>query len=411
MSADNRIVDELRDAMLVSAALARHSAENAELDEIRAELESQLHEVFRVLAKSTAAETGWTSDDQAPGYLIRRNNELEIRLPFHLVRDFPQDESLDEIISFAAAVRSHNGSVVCISGSATQYGTLRSVGDVDFCEYVDVGAGNDARLSESVKHAMSIARDALFCFRVVVGRAKKRDQYVWPWTDQEEAVSEPGSISFTKCDFIADTTFEGVLALTKVVLPAGSDRRREDRDSHPLQEVPISPPGGWFPRRLHSPHEVGSYVNFLVNDIRERLEVHPVKAAKRALSLARLLFRADDAAMITNVLKRTTLLPLASLQSRLKLKPLVDAAITHADLPQWIRHQTDATLTRLCNACEDALLREIAAASEGSLHSRIQEIADRVEVILPTHRECAEIRRNLSSFLSDVDGSIIAELD
>jgi hypothetical protein len=65
---------------------------------------------------------------------------------------------------------------------------------------------------------------------------------------------------------------------------------REDeivRASFAAQEVPI--PGSVLPRPLCEPLQLGRYINFLIEQVQHYAQSNPVKALKRALSLARIL--------------------------------------------------------------------------------------------------------------------------
>ena len=110
-----------------------------------------------------------------------------------------------------------------------------------------------------------------------------------------------------KCDFIAQSQFQGTIEVTNVVLliDAGQPDRGSGERSFPFQEAPITSGGGWVPRNLDEPLVLGRYINWLNEEAGELLvEGKLGKAAKRIYALANALFRDDIANQMLSLIEK-----------------------------------------------------------------------------------------------------------
>jgi hypothetical protein len=176
-----------------------------------------------------------------------------------------------------------------LSGSAALLGSLKFVGDIDYCEYALPGTYTAADVVASVgAHATRVASP--LCERI-----KVRDTKWWRSADMWNAVAaaeltreiEAGA-SELKLDFVTKTNAVGAVEATNLalLLRAGAEDTGV-RASFAAQEVPM--PGAMLPRPLCDALQLGRYINFLVQQVAHYAQVSPVKATKRALSLSRIL--------------------------------------------------------------------------------------------------------------------------
>jgi hypothetical protein len=99
-------------------------------------------------------------------------------------------------------------------------------------------------------------------------------------------IDEEGAFHL-KLDFITSTRTVGAVEATNVALLLADGRDDVVRASFAAQEVPIL--GSVLPRPLCEPLQLGRYINFLIAQVQYYTDANPVKALKRALSLARIL--------------------------------------------------------------------------------------------------------------------------
>ena len=117
-------------ARLASTFDKKEPSEDAKrvLGEIRITIEA----IWSSLAAIAAARfKGTRLDDAQPGYVIRD----EVLVPFYLLEDLPETDQLVEIATLGLSLRVTKQGVICLSGSTALLGSLKFVGDIDYCEY------------------------------------------------------------------------------------------------------------------------------------------------------------------------------------------------------------------------------------------------------------------------------------
>lgn len=290
------------------------------------DLEDTIEKTFEVLATVLAARLeGWAADDENPGYLISEKKGVEIRVPWNLMPDFGSDES-DAMIGLAQRLKSGQDTVICLSGSGAIRQAFSHIGDLDFCEYVR-GTG----FTRVVKKAAVLEDEDLICWGIkslkTFPPVPSQSVLTRPWRPnpvKDETFLEVAAKTYVgKCDYLADTSFEGVIEVTNVVLVLGHPDAgdRAVQHSFPAQEAPLVGSGGWLPRSLTRPEAIGNYVRFLLEQARFYLEEGPVaKAVKRAFSLARLTFFSEEADEINLLFEQEKGFLVSVLRDRLSLR-------------------------------------------------------------------------------------------
>ena len=261
-------------------------------------------QLFAALA-AAATDGVWREDRDYPGY-VRLSGSDQVAAPYHIAAHFPVGGELAPFLALARAIRIDAGgsqSTICLSGSAAMLGAIAFHGDIDFCEYLDGRAADQAALSIA-DHCHSVS-DSLACLNARIVR------YIWqPGGDSRcdpEAVARalrdiaPGKRQ-GKMDFMATLGNHDAAEASNVLIWLDPDTRDDTRgSSFSQQEAPVDG-SGWMPRRLDEPAELGAYVRFLLRQIETFVSDSPIKAAKRALSLAFLFHLGPDAEALTDIL-------------------------------------------------------------------------------------------------------------
>jgi hypothetical protein len=206
---------------------------------------------------------------------------------------------------------------------------VHPVGDVDFCEYVarTANEGEDRSFARTVRKAASLDDDRLLCIRLKTLSPEKAERGR-PWGSSpggdQGFLLKAKAATVGKCDFIGRTQVEGVLEITNLVLildPVDPEAGAAQY-SFPPQEVPVGE-GSWVPRRLGEPLTLGRYVNWLCLEVDKQLSPDQggsvAKAAKRALSLTRILFLNDQANQILKLLDEHALMRVSAIRARKEL--------------------------------------------------------------------------------------------
>jgi uncharacterized protein YsxB (DUF464 family) len=293
-------------------------------------IRNSLATIFSAVARGIASHPSysrWTADDASPGYLVARVAGFELRAPWNVVTDFADDAVLGEFLGHAATVKLKGDSVICLSGSLLMKSVVGAISDVDLCEYV---AGTDQGFPKVAAQAMSTDGPEVICFQIGAHVAQglsptpKSVSIERPWSKEssEEFLRSVAVAGTGKCDFAVISQSEGVVEMTKIVLHV--DSRYPDTEgawdlSFPFQEMVVNG-GSWVPRRLASPQSVGRYVVWLFREVEHHASSAPVKAAKRALSLARILNSKALAEAAQSLLRQDDLALKAVLKARLKFQ-------------------------------------------------------------------------------------------
>jgi hypothetical protein len=275
--------------------------------------------IFGTIAKGIAGSArfrAWRPVDASPGYLVRDVSGLEVYAPWNLIADFPEGDSLSEFVELARRVRC-DSSAICLSGSAAVQSAVRVVGDIDYCEYIDLSG---PEMSEALSRATLVDAGDLLCLETKVIGTDATKRLVRPWSATERAQFLEGLDPATvgKCDFVALTAAHGAVELTKVVLRVDSANRNSEpwNKSFAFQEAMIAQGVGWAPRTRTAPEEVGIYVRWLMSQVNHYSSREAVKAGKRALALSRLAFLSDVANDVIAFLSREGVTQRALFRSR-----------------------------------------------------------------------------------------------
>jgi hypothetical protein len=204
-------------------------------------------------------------------------------------------------------------------------------------------------------------------------------------------IDEDGAYQL-KLDFITNTHAVGAVEATNMALLLAAGREDEIvRASFAAQEVAI--PGSVLPRPLCEPLQLGRYINFLIEQVQHYADRNPVKALKRALSLARILMLPNWDADLIECLQDPRAALTAAIEARSQLFSTMsvetDTDSARAHTCESLRRSLESTITEL----------EKALGSAVGTQPAIQVVAD---------GWAAEITLVLSSFVQDVRGAIAA---
>ena len=225
--------------------------------------------------------------------------------PVYLVEDIPDHAGLTEIADIGLAMRVATQGTICLSGSVALLRALEYVGDLDFCEYAECRAPSGSReVAAAVDvHARRTTLPICQRVKVVAGDTFSCDG---EWDAQARAVLEARideGKRHLKLDFVASTTLVGVVEATNVVLLLEDDPAATIAKSFAGQEVPIGRAGVILPRPIGDPVQLGRYINFLRDQVEVYLHEDPLKALKRGLSLARIMFLDDHGEALVELLR------------------------------------------------------------------------------------------------------------
>ena len=312
-------------------------------------MRSAIEDLWAWLAANAATVFPGASIDSAhPGYLVWD----KVLVPFYLLQDLPGTAELEELVSLGLSLRVTKGGVICLSGSTALLGTLRFVGDIDYCEY---GVPGMYSSSDTVERAGAhAARTACpICELVKVLNPKwSQSCAAWDSTTPVELmrlIDKDGAYQL-KLDFITNTQTVGAVEATNMVLLLVPGREEEIvRKSFAAQEVPVL--GSVLPRPLCEPLQLGRYINFLMEQVDHYADANPVKALKRALSLARILMLPQWDVDLIRCLQDPRAALTAAMEARSKLMQTLSAT-TEADSARGqtrdtLRHQLESTIEGL----------------------------------------------------------------
>jgi hypothetical protein len=224
------------------------------------------------------------------GYLVGGLDSYRIYVPFHLAEGLPQPPLLRELIATLDEMKFSEDGVICLSGSATFLASLDAIADIDAAEYVY----DPPRLWPENFNRL-LARK--FVRAVLISTHVDRANPHYPFEAARAALVKrcEGRAFPTRRDVI----FFQFVALQGQQAPIGASNkamgvgRRSGlgggASSYVFQEIVLAK-GDVPPRTLIAPKELGNYLNFLRDASKRALdEKNALKAAKRLLSLARLI--------------------------------------------------------------------------------------------------------------------------
>jgi hypothetical protein len=388
--------DEVRNLFLDCLNLARKdiSAEaRAAIESSRVEIEQLLAALATLVARRDRTKRWFTRAD-APGYLLRQVENVEIRVPLHLFDDVPPDDVVDELLRLAAAMRIEGG-VICLSGSCAVYGALHAVADCDFCEYLRGNTADTVRLATQA--AVDLASADLVPLKVM-GWGEKSWILLRPWPKPAVTDDRADTTRTIMAYYFGRTKFAGDVEVTKLMIPLDDDGEDARASSFPAQELPLASIEGWVPRSLFEPREIAAYAVFLHGQIKKYETSNVAKALKRAFSLARVLFLADEADAIAELFRSSDLLVRAVTHSRAEYAQRL--AAQYGEVPTDVRERALASAVEFFRRCAG----DDAAAAPATAEAILTALA-----ALPDS-SAATAGTLLERFVRSVDAMLPAEL-
>jgi hypothetical protein len=283
-------------------------------------LRNFLNKTWGNLCRIYAADKDeWSVDPVFKGYLVCEIPGNSIRVPFHLADYFPTGEAIEALSRLASDIRVTPNGVICISGSSTFLEALKHMADIDYCEYAPFDKNENWHIEfiEALQVASRKQNHYLTCMRLIAFSGKQRTVYAYGNCENLHGTT----LSHAKLDFI--TLFlENVIEATNIVLPV--DTANSDDPilelSFAQQEAPIAE-GTWIPQTLLEPISLGRYATWLTDEASEKLDSNPVKAAKRALALARIAGFWEEGSSVIDTLVTSNANMYSALNARSSLEP------------------------------------------------------------------------------------------
>jgi hypothetical protein len=253
--------------------------------------------------------SGWEADPDMPGYLIKVDPPMSLRVPFHILPVFPTGEALNDLWNLSRTLRSTSSSALCLSGSNAVRALFDIVNDVDFCEYVPITA-------PPLEHnfGRTIGGDSSYqCLRVASGGGNWR----FPWgstpPDPHSLFSslDPSSEKFATCkfDLVAQRTNEVVMEVSNLVIACDAEGKSAAMQrTFAAQEAALGSLD-WAPNNFGSVMEMGRYINWLLLQMKQYFAAGDhAKCLKRCGSISRVLFLPDVTKRIIGIAKKTSAL-------------------------------------------------------------------------------------------------------
>ncbi|TMQ03395.1 MAG: hypothetical protein E6J91_47185 [Deltaproteobacteria bacterium] len=333
-------------------------AGSGDLDDIgadeRDQLQRALEQVWRAHAVYLAPRYGAMAAE--PGYISCGG----VLVPVHLAEDAPGPDELAELVEIGRAVRITASDTLCLSGSAALLSALEHVGDLDFCEYAEYRVPDGAIEITAAVDAHARRSIMPVCQRVkLAGSSPLEVSCHDHWDDSARSAVEQGIGSgsrYLKLDFVVRSATIGVVEATNVVLLLDDGRAATLAKSFAGQEVPVGEADAILPRPLCDPLSLGRYINFLRAQINIYSRKDPVKALKRGLSLARILFLDARGETILDLLRD----PQGALQAAISAREALAAKLSGARCRD---HTRRSVLEELRIALEHLTLRLRTAAT------------------------------------------------
>lgn len=345
------------------------------------QLKEFLEDTWISLCQFRAARfKGWTADTKFKGYLIIKSSSTIVRVPYHLADFFPNGEALEELCRIASRVQVAPDGVICISGSSTYLEALKYIADIDYCEYapLDKNDGWCDRFVNILYESLKKQENQLICVKgVIFDSERKRISTI----RHNETTSGNARLSHARLDFIA-LFLEKVIEVTNLVLPIDRMNSKDDptlEKSFALQEAPVNE-GNWIPQQLLNPLSLGTYADFLREEVQKKKEEEPIKAAKRALSLARIIGFWQEGDSIINVLVQGDLIKSAAFEARKALEPILDELRQrNPQVAENLLNKLDETLRNLYSEDATKTLRD---DSIEVLQGIFDKLLDKIQIIV-----------------------------
>src|SRR6267154_3342985 len=181
----------------------------------------QLRDSIEALWEQLAVEAivdfpGAAVNTAHPGYIIMD----KVLIPFFLLQDLPGTRELAELTSIGLSLRLTDDGVICLSGSTALLGTLKYVGDIDYCEYALPATFTTAKIVASV-NSHAVRTTLPLCERIKVMNTKwTRNCSEWDSSASDQLLHQidlDGAYHL-KLDFVTNSAAVGTAEATNVVL-------------------------------------------------------------------------------------------------------------------------------------------------------------------------------------------------
>ena len=289
----------------ISNARERIISACSRIDDSHESETADLAEYFASIGALTAAalsDPGYVVQVEAGGYIRVTIDTLPpIFIPPHLAPDVADAAALRQLVALAMTISVGAGGRIHISGSALMSGTYVAIGDVDFCEYLSGEKLNQFAAEQTMR---DIEPTAPCCFRVTCfDSGREAHRWTEAWTSPSPQEWDP--ILRLKCDYVAKLEGHGSIEVTNLSL--GTPAHGE---SFEYQQAGIDT-CAWLPETLLSFDKLVVYVRWLRGEITDLLAKDSagatIKAAKRALSLGRILWLRDEVDALLDTLPDSVL--------------------------------------------------------------------------------------------------------
>lgn len=250
------------------------------------------------------AYDGWFADGANVGFMVKIEDASFLRAPVHLVPLIPDKRFATKIWRLSNEVRLSKQSILALSGSNAVRRVFEHVDDVDFFEYVP---DQPEDIKETITDRL-FQSEPLFCERAKLGQL----DFSSPFEKEpiEAAIlslsADDPKLSSVKLDYLTMMVEDRPFEVTNISAFVGRDFDGVAKQStYPFQEILLSQKE-IVPTQLDDPMQVGEYVCWLLSQIDEhQKEKNHLKAAKRALSLARFCWFDDEVNALHSLFENT----------------------------------------------------------------------------------------------------------
>lgn len=288
--------------------------------------------------------------DDAPGYLKVECDHWRIYVPWTLAHVFPGSDIVYKLINVGAEISVNPKNYICVSGSTATLGGGTTVGDLDFCQYVDAAPASfipEAANFQRLKRNKILISAMYGDIRIAAPWSNDR------WKEIEKAASGHKSVADANrfmADFIGNIDDFGVLPISNVILSSDFANRLGSTatESYVFQEniaVDTREAGSTPPWSLIDPKQLVNYINFLTDEVNNYRDKNPVKAVKRALSLSFAVRLHDYAFEALQILRSPEA---ASYVSQRKNDEILESSTRYGnDVSSWINEAVNGKLYNL----------------------------------------------------------------
>ncbi|MET0082672.1 MAG: hypothetical protein ABW079_06630 [Sedimenticola sp.] len=264
--------------------------------EMYSSLKDKLSRMYGAISELEGQALGaWDSDKNNPGWLIRIDSPMCIRVPAHLASLFPDSNELKRLATFGQEIKTTKNSLLYLSGSNATKKLFDIVDDVDFCEYVP-NKGDNIELSILGKIS---TENKIVC--VALNCPKSHGKYEKPFT-QLDKISEclrkldPNNEEHSTfmAHFLARQPNARVFEVSNAIIFCNEEYTSKGfKRTFAHQEVQITP-SDIVPNPLDDVMELGRYVVWLIEQVKKyRDEGNISKMLKRTLALTRVSWMKD----------------------------------------------------------------------------------------------------------------------